>query len=65
MSVVGQGVTGLWTPTVFVLFGLALPITVLAFAIGSLISHRIPADHFARWVRISLLLLGIILVLKS
>ncbi len=64
MIIISHGLSGLWTPTVLLLFILILPVIIIAFAIGNYASQFIPVEQFARLVRVGLCLLGIMLLIR-
>lgn len=63
--VIGHAVTGLLTPQVFTLFGLALPFVILAIVLGNKLHAAIPQRFFLRAVNIALLLIGLLLCFRS
>jgi uncharacterized membrane protein YfcA len=63
--VIGHAVTGLLTPQVFTLFGLALPFVILAIVLGNKLHVAIPQRFFLRAVNIALLLIGLLLCFRS
>lgn len=63
--VIGHAVTGLLTPQVFTLFGLALPFVILAIVLGNRLHGVIPQQFFLRAVNIALLLIGLLLCFRS
>ncbi|HEX2622035.1 MAG TPA: sulfite exporter TauE/SafE family protein, partial [Phototrophicaceae bacterium] len=65
MILVGHALSGFWTPTVFALFGLSLPVILLAFGIGNVISRYILVEQFTMVVRVALLILGMMLLFKA
>ena len=60
---VGHGLTGLWTDRVVQLYVLALPVLVLAIALGTRLHRRIPAHRFERLLYLVLIGLGGLLLL--
>ncbi|MEO8610628.1 MAG: sulfite exporter TauE/SafE family protein [Chloroflexota bacterium] len=64
MVIFSHAVSGLWTPTVLVMFLLILPIILVAYWAGTYASRYIPADQFARLVRVGLGILGVMLVIR-
>jgi uncharacterized protein len=64
MIITSHGLSGLWTPTVLLLFILILPAILIAFVIGNYASQYIPVEHFARLVRVGLCVLGIMLLIR-
>ncbi|MDH3598328.1 MAG: sulfite exporter TauE/SafE family protein [Candidatus Tectomicrobia bacterium] len=63
--VIGHAVAGLLTPQVFTLFGLALPLVILAIGLGNKLHAAIPQRFFLRAVNIALLLIGLLLCVRS
>ena len=63
--VIGHAVTGLLTPQVFTLFGLALPFIILAIVLGNKLHAAMSQRFFLRAVNIVLLLIGLLLCFRS
>ena len=63
--VIGHAVTGLLTPQVFTLFGLALPFVILAIVLGNKLHAAMPQRFFLRAINIALLLIGLLLCFRS
>jgi uncharacterized membrane protein YfcA len=64
MVIFSHAVSGLWTPTVLLMFVLILPVILIAFGAGTYASRYIPANQFARLVRVGLAVLGVMLVIR-
>lgn len=64
MVMFSHALSGLWTPTVLLLFVLILPAMLVAFWAGTYASRYIPTDQFARLVRVGLGVLGIMLLIR-
>lgn len=62
LILVGHASAGFWTIRVFQLFVLSLPIMLLAFWLGSLVSRHLTAHHFERFVYVGLIVLGVALL---
>lgn len=62
LTVTGQGLSGLWTVEVWQLFGLALPLALLAVFLGSKLNRRLPVQHFERVIYGALVVLGVVLL---
>ncbi|NJO20648.1 MAG: sulfite exporter TauE/SafE family protein [Spirulinaceae cyanobacterium RM2_2_10] len=62
LTVANHGLHGLWTPQVWQLYRLALPVVAIATVIGSLIHHRLSAQRFERWLFGALIGLGVLLI---
>ena len=58
----GHGLSGLWTPQVWRLYGLALPLVLLAIFLGGQLNQRIPSGRFDRYIYGALIILGIMLL---
>ncbi|TCP22701.1 hypothetical protein EV207_13444 [Scopulibacillus darangshiensis] len=58
----GQALGGLWSPDLFVLYGLSLPAILAATLAGVMINKRIPAKKFERYVFLLIILLGALLL---
>lgn len=64
MVIFSHALSGLWTPTVLLMFVLILPVMLLGFLAGTVASARIPAAQFAQIVRIGLAILGVMLLVR-
>lgn len=62
--VAGQGLGGLWTKEVFILYAYSLPVLMIATLLGVFIQRRIPNEKFQRYVFLLLVLLGTILLMN-
>jgi uncharacterized membrane protein YfcA len=60
---IGHSLAGLWTPQVLLLYGLALPIVLVAIFLGSQLNRRIPARRFDRYIYLALIGLGVLLLI--
>lgn len=65
LVVSGQALGGLWTKDLFVLFGLSLPMIIIATLLGTFLHKRIPSHKFERYVFILIVLLGTLLLINS
>ena len=65
LTVIGHGVSGLWTGPVLRLYLLALPLTFVGFLLGSRLNRAVPQQKFERYVHIFLLVLGAYLLWQS
>ena len=63
MILVGHGLAGSWTPTVLRLYGLSVPVILLAVFAGLWVGRRIPAGRFHRLVYAALVAMGGLLLL--
>jgi uncharacterized protein len=61
----GHALGGFWTAPVLELYALSLPVIFIAYALGTLLSRRIPAATFTRLVYFVLLALGAIMIAQS
>jgi uncharacterized membrane protein YfcA len=59
---VGHALAGLWTLQVVQLYGLALPLVLIAIFLGGRLHSRIPAHRFERLLYVILIGLGILLL---
>ncbi len=59
----GHAASGLWTWQVLQLYGLALPVLLLAIPLGIRLGRRIPADRFGGLLYAALIVLGVGLLL--
>lgn len=59
----GQALGGLWSTDLFILFGLSLPVIVIATLLGIFINRRIPSNKFERYVFVLIILLGALLLI--
>lgn len=62
--VIGQALGGLWTKDLFLLFGISLPMIILATILGIALHRRIPSDKFERYVFLLLVVLGLLLLIN-
>jgi len=58
----GHALSGLWTVQVLQLYGLALPLALLALWLGTRLQRAIPAGSFERAVYLVLLVLGVVML---
>jgi hypothetical protein len=65
MTMVGYGLTGLWTPRVFQLYGAALPGSIIAILLGRAISRHMTGNAFLKYVHLGLLVVGVLLFAQS
>jgi uncharacterized membrane protein YfcA len=63
--VAGHGLAGLWTPTVFRTYLVALPGIVVGVLVGGLLNRRLPHALFAKLVYASLALMGAALLVRE
>ena len=63
MIVIGHASVGLWTSDVLGVFGLSLPVLLLAFWTGNRLSERLPTALFERLVYGALIILGVMLII--
>ncbi len=59
----GHALGGLWTAQVLQLYALSLPIVFIAIFLGGKLNQRISTHRFERFLYISLIILGILLLL--
>jgi uncharacterized membrane protein YfcA len=64
LVIFSHALSGLWTPTVLLMFVLILPVMLLAFLAGTVASTRIPSAQFAQIVRVGLAILGVMLLIR-
>jgi uncharacterized protein len=64
LIILSHSLSGFWTPTVLTLFAMAVPVILLAFWVGGSASRYIPARHFTRLVQLTLLVLGVVLLVR-
>lgn len=58
-----HGIANLWSERVWELYGLALPLTILAILLGNRLAKRVPSDQLERLIDIVVVLLGITLII--
>jgi uncharacterized membrane protein YfcA len=63
--VLGHGVIGLWTHTIWQLYLISLPALFVAFLIGDRLNRSIPAKSFHRYIHIILAAIGFFLFFRS
>jgi hypothetical protein len=61
----GHGLGGLWTERVLVLFAATVPVLIVGFWIGRLVSRRIPAERFAGALMMLIVALGVMLTIEG
>jgi len=65
MVLIGHGLSGLWTRTVFHHYLLVLPIIILNIILGHLFYQRIPKERFNMMMHLLLLTVGILLLINT
>jgi uncharacterized membrane protein YfcA len=65
MILIGHGLAGLWTPTVFRLYLLALPVLFLAIFLGTKVNRALPPEKFDTALNCGLVVMGISLIINS
>lgn len=65
LIVAGQGLGGLWTASLFTLYGLSLPAIAVAILLGIVLRRCIPTEKFKRYVFLIIVVLGILLLVNS
>lgn len=65
MTMVGYGLTGLWTPAVTRHYLLALPAVLVAIVLGRMLNRRLSGPVFVRCVHLGLIVVGGMLLLQS
>ena len=63
--ILGHGVSGLWTRSIWQLYLVSLPVLFVAFLIGNRLNRSIPADAFRRYIHIMLAGIGIFLLIRT
>jgi uncharacterized membrane protein YfcA len=58
LTLVGHGIGGLWTATVWQIVLIALPPAIIAVLLGERLNHAIPSERFAPIINVALILLG-------
>jgi uncharacterized membrane protein YfcA len=67
-SLLGMGgywLQGLWSPTVTHYYLLSLPVTIPAILIGRTVNHRLPVEHFRKYIYLGLIVIGVVLAIQS
>jgi len=64
-GLIGYFAMGLWTPPVTRYFLLSLPGVVIAILIGRALNHRLRGDGFLRFVHVSLIIVGVVLIVQA
>lgn len=62
LIVSGQAIGGLWSKDLFALYGMSLPMIMLATLLGTFLHRRIPSHKFERYVFLLIVLLGSLLL---
>ncbi|MFH1049362.1 MAG: sulfite exporter TauE/SafE family protein [bacterium] len=63
--ILGHGLAGFWTSTVWIYFLITLPLIILAIFIGTKLNNKISREKFDRLIYFFLLVIGIILLIKT
>ena len=63
--VAGHGMGGLWNADVWKYFLLSLPVTLFTIWFGNRMQRLIPPGHFDKWIHATLILVGILLLIKT
>ncbi len=63
LIVAGQGLSGLWTPQILLLFLLSIPLVALAVFLGERLASGISQDTFNKWIYYFLILMGALMFL--
>ena len=63
--VAGHGMGGLWSADVCKYFLLSLPVVLFTIWFGNRIHRIIPPGHFDKWIHATLILVGILLIIKT
>ncbi len=63
--VAGHGMGGLWSADVGKYFLLSLPVTLFTIWFGNRMQRLIPPGHFDKWIHATLILVGILLLIKT
>ena len=58
----GHGLAGLWTVWIVQIFGLALPLVLIAIFVGGKLNRHIPVNRFERLLYVALVGLGVLLL---
>ncbi len=64
LVLLGHAANGLWTATVVRHYAMSLPLTLLAFMLGSLLSRRLSQDRFQRIIHFALLVISFSLLVN-
>nr|WP_243239564.1 sulfite exporter TauE/SafE family protein [Sulfobacillus harzensis] len=64
LIVAGQGLSGMWSPTMGRLYLWSLPAIALALVVGTRLQQRIPATKFHRYVYLLVTALGTLLLVR-
>ena len=62
--IVGHGLAGLWNSEIFKLYGIILPVALVATAIGSKLSQYIPTQRFEKLIFMAFIVLGTLLLIQ-
>lgn len=60
----GQALGGLWTPDLFLLYGVSLPAIIIATLLGLFLHRHIPTEKFKQYVFFIILALGLLLLVN-
>lgn len=56
---------GLWAPAVTHYYLLALPVTIPAIWAGRIVNHRLPVNHFRKYIYWGLIIIGAVLAMQA
>ncbi len=65
LGMLGYWWQGLWVPSVTHYYLLSLPVIIPAIWAGRVVNHRLPIDHFRKYIYIGLLIIGSVLAIQS
>lgn len=65
MILIGHGLAGLWTPVVFRLYVMALPLLFIGIFIGTKVNRSLSPEKFDTLLNLALVLMGIALILNA
>lgn len=65
VGMIGYAATGLWTGAVTQAYVTSLPGVLLAIALGRILHHRLDASRFPRYVYITLIAIGAVLLFQA
>jgi hypothetical protein len=65
LIVIGHGIAGLLTLRVLALYGISLPLVLIAIFLGAKLNASLTPEHFTRYVNFALFLIGVALCIQS
>jgi uncharacterized membrane protein YfcA len=65
LGIAGYWWKGLWVHSVTHYYLISLPVTIPAIWIGRVVNHRLPVDHFRKYIYFGLIVIGAVLAIQA